>query len=147
MYVLNIPYCSSEMSYSTAGAIYVCIYIQEVFHDPQTQRSGNFSHYNCLHYMPDYQKQDTRKLSRKTHRVADKALVDSSDGSPVVQETVVAPVSVPRSVSECRVQLNHVTFCREHKLSRVTVDGVIRIKQLYREKMKLFVSCLIDMIT
>ena len=67
---------------------------------------------------------------KKTHRVADKALVNSSDGSPVVQEAVVARVSVPRSVSECWVQLNHVALSREHKLSRVTVDNIVRIKQL-----------------
>ena len=63
--------------------------------------------------------------------MADKALVDSSNGSPVVQEAVVARVFVPRSVSECWVQLNHVALGREHKLSRIAIDNVVRIKQLW----------------
>lgn len=60
--------------------------------------------------------------------MADKALIDPCNSSLVVHEAVVTPVSVPGSVSEGWVQLNHVTLCREHKLARVTIHRVVRVE-------------------
>ena len=56
------------------------------------------------------------KEKRDSYRMADKALIDSCDGSLVVLVAIVASVFVPWSVSEGWVQWNDMALCCECEL-------------------------------